>query len=95
MIYPNFHTYIKSIDDVCTRISKIGDIIDFLEDALLQIAEEGVTIQSYEIDSGQGKVETNYRNPNQIMDVIAGLERRRNKLIRQIDGGRSKLVYIK
>jgi len=95
MIYPNFFTYLRSIDDVCTRIQKIYQIIDFLEDALLQIAEEGVTIQSYEIDSGQGKVETNYRNPNQIMDVIQGLQRRVNQLEASLNGRRSKMVFVK
>jgi hypothetical protein len=95
MIYPNFHTYITSITDIRTRIVKIGDIIDFMEDALLQLAEDGVTVQSYSIDSGQSKVETNYRNPVQILTTIQALERRRNKLTAQIDGHITKLVYVK
>lgn len=96
MVYPNFHTYLKSIEDVQARIQKICDIIDYLEDALLAMAEnESATLQSYEIDSGQSKVQMNYRSPTQIMATISGLERRKNKLLRELDGGATKLVFIK
>jgi len=91
MIYSSFADYLSDIETIEGKIEKIDQIIEELEDSLLRLAEKG-EVSSYELDSGQSKVNVRYRNGTQIENTITSLERRRERYLSKIYGRRTKLV---
>jgi len=77
--------YIRSATSLQDRLTKICNIIDALEERELEAAGN-VDIDEYSLDDGQVKIRTLYRDPNSIARAIELLERRKIKILNQLNG---------
>lgn len=84
-VYNSAFAYIESAATIAERILKIDAIIMALEDATLQAAAKS-GIEEYQLDDGQVKIKTTYRNIKDIEDSIAAFEKSRQRLINRITG---------
>lgn len=72
------------------RIAKLDQIIGQLIDNALSDAIDGKTgLKSYSLDSGQSKIETNYRSISEMASNIKGIIKLRNMLVSKTYGTRS------
>lgn len=69
------------------RIARLRQIIENLELMAIQSSLNS-DVEEYQLDDGQVRIRTRYRNPEQISDAITKFERHLNKLINRCKGTR-------
>ncbi len=92
VVFESETQYVQTATGLIDRLKKVEKIIDALYDAMVDAAA-GIKIDSYSLDDGQAKINTKYRNPNQIEAAISGFEKRRNSILRQLQGSSMHLMH--
>jgi len=91
VIYDSSLVYITSATTIEARLTACRNVID----ALYVIAATGAgtaNFESYELDDGQTKVFTKYRNAKDINLAIMAFERLEQRYLNQLNGRRMRLV---
>jgi hypothetical protein len=91
VIYDSSLVYITSATTIEARLLACRNVID----ALYVIAATGAgtaNFESYELDDGQTKVFTKYRNAKDIYLAISAFERLEQRYLNQLNGRRMRLV---
>ena len=90
--YTTISGYLESKTDLAARIVVLNAAILASENMLLDLATGvGAGIAYYELDDDQVRIKTGYRSVADVMTGIDALERRKNKLINQLNGRGSVL----
>lgn len=92
--YDSSLVYITAATTIEARLLACRNVID----ALYVIAATGAgtaNFESYELDDGQTKVFTKYRNANDIYLAITAFERLEQRYLNQLNGRRMRLVNSK
>lgn len=88
MTYDSFYAYYRSASSDADKLVRIDAIINALYDSALKGAEKA-DIQRYELDSGQTRIETNYRSLKAIGEAIDTFEKIYNRLYYRLNGTRA------
>lgn len=80
VIYNSFYEYIVDNNVKRTRIQKMDEILDALQDTLLKLSLDG-DVQEYHFNNGQSVVRAIYRDPAKILEAMKLLRVERNALI--------------
>ncbi|HXP52432.1 MAG TPA: hypothetical protein VN922_20935 [Bacteroidia bacterium] len=91
IIYESAHIYITKDKDLRTRICNIDKVIDALTDSALKAAGTA-NLGEYDLDNGQTKIKTTYRNPTDITNAITAFEKVKQLWINQLNGRAIRLV---
>lgn len=78
--------YIASAADLEQKITRLQTIIDALELRMVEVGAGNATTEEYQIDDGQVRINTIYRNPESIAKAILLYERLKQKAINQYNG---------
>lgn len=89
--YNTLYDYLKACDVAKTRLEKIEAIIAALEDSLLEGALTA-DISEYWLDDGQTKVKSVLRNPKEIYEAIASLEKHKVMIVNRCKGNATILI---
>lgn len=76
--------YIQSRTTKAAKLTAIDVLIETLEDLML-VAATTANIEEYQLNDGQTTIRTKYRDPMQIEKTIQILERRRQRLLNQLN----------
>lgn len=96
-LFTSCNIYIESTKKLTDRINRIQEIIDALETAMLTIATDPTSLGNtgYLLDTGQNKIQTNFRSIDQMADGIMAFNRIKNYYINQLNGHSFRLVDSK
>lgn len=89
--YHSETAYIRSASDLKSKIQRIDNIIEALEDVILNAAGNQ-DISSYSVDDGQTSINTSYRNVEEAEAAVERFERRRQKYLNQLNGRQIRLM---
>jgi len=78
--------YITSASSLLERISRIDSIILALELQIINIGAGNSDVQSYSLDDGQTKIQTQYTSIESIVKAIHGFDTLRQRLLNQLNG---------
>ena len=92
--YDSAAIYIETSDALCDKIDKLDAIIAALETAALT-ASANQGIEEYELDDGQVKIKTKYRNAEDIIKSINAYEKMRQLYINRLNKRVHRLVDSK
>lgn len=87
VVYNNFVEYINLSANVKEKIARINAIIEVLEDSELRGASAGEILE-YQLDDGQTKIRTVYKDLRSISHTIEALESRKARLLNRVLGHR-------
>jgi hypothetical protein len=93
-IYDNSALYIESKTDLRAKIAAINQVINALETVALKAAATG-NISEYELNDGQTKIRTMYRDAGAVAKSITDFERIKQRYINQLNGRSVRLVDSK
>lgn len=89
MVYRSFAQYLSaSVNTYAERLAKCNEIITTLENSMIDAATNG-RIASYSLDSGQSKVQTNYRSVADIKRDIRAMEQLKSYYEQKVFGTRA------
>lgn len=94
IIYDSAVVYIQTATTLKDKIAKLDAIITALETSALTAASKSA-IQEYQLDDGQTKIRTMYRNAKEVADSITAFETIRQRYINQLNGRMTRLVDSK
>lgn len=94
VIFETVDIFIESKTTARAKIIALDAVIDALITTVLKAAATG-NVTEYELDTGQTKIKTNYRNPKEVSDAITALQTVREYYVNQINGRRFRLVDTK
>lgn len=77
--------YVQSASDLKTKITRIQNVIEALEEQSIQAADMSTT-DSYSFDDGQISVNMSYRSPAAIANAIQRYESILNRLYNKLNG---------
>jgi|SRR6478609_4998605 len=80
IIYDSANIYIDAQPDLLSKINALNAVIDALEATALKAAGNG-DVDEYELDNGQTKIRTRYRNPSEVARSITAFEIIRQRYI--------------
>lgn len=78
--------YITSATSLLDRIARIDSIILALELQVLNIGVGNSDVQSYSLDDGQTKIQTQYTSIESINKAIFSFDTLRERLLNQLNG---------
>lgn len=84
VVYDSADIYILSATSLEEKIAKVGLIIDALLDMSIKAAGTG-NFEEYNIDDGQTKIKTVYRNVKEITTSIMAYQLIQDRLIAQLN----------
>lgn len=94
IIYDSADLYIECATDLRAKIARINAIITALENAAVKGAATG-HLSEYNLDDGQTKIRTAYRNMEEVMQAIKSFEQIRQMYINRLNGRHVRLVDSK
>ena len=80
--------YIECKTTLLAKINGIDALISAMELKILDVIE-GATYDEYQLDDGQMKVRTKYRNPTDVMLGIKALEQLKQRYVNRYNGRRT------
>ena len=83
--------YITSAISLLDRIARLDSIILALELQIINVGAGNSDVQSYSLDDGQTKIQTQYASIESIAKAIEGFDKLRERLLNQLNG-RSMLL---
>jgi hypothetical protein len=88
MIDDGIYTIAQYVECKTTLIAKIKAIDVLIEAFELKILDviDGATYDEYQLDDGQMKVRTKYRNPADVMSGIKSLEVLKQRYVNRLNG---------
>ena len=86
--------YIASRTTKAAKLTAIDTLIETLEDLMLTAATTG-NVEEYSLNDGQTTIRTKYRDPMAIENTIQLLERRRQRLLNQLNSRIGRAVDSK
>jgi hypothetical protein len=78
--------YITSATSLLDRIARIDSIILALELQIVNVGAGNSDVQSYSLDDGQTKIQTQYTSIESITKAIQGFDALRERLLNQLNG---------
>lgn len=78
--------YIDSAISLKEKVDRIDTIIDALLLRMVDAAAGVADTDEYELDDGQVKIKTKYRNPNSIATAIQSFKRLREDYLNRLNG---------
>lgn len=78
--------YITSASSKIERIDRLNSIITALELQIVNIGAGNSDVQSYSLDDGQTKIQTQYTSIESIVKAIEGFEKIKERLLNQLNG---------
>lgn len=78
--------YITSASSTIERINRIDSIILALELQVVNVGAGNSDIQSYSLDDGQTKIQTQYTSIESITKAIEGFEKIKERLLNKLNG---------
>lgn len=91
VIFDSADIYIDQGTDLRAKIVRTDAIIDALFTAALKAAARGA-VSMYELDDGQSKVKTMYRNATEVQNAITAFERIKQMYVNRLNGHMVRLV---
>lgn len=89
--YCTVEQYIEGKSKLIGKIATYDILIEKMEEALLTSTVSGHLAQ-YELDDGFMKLRSNFRNTNDIVSSISGLEMLRQRAVNKLNGRSVRLV---
>ena len=78
--------YIQSATSLRDKVTRYNQIITALEDQMLNVASGVADISEYQLDDGQVKIKTLYRDPSAIANAINSYSFLRNRALNELNG---------
>lgn len=91
VVYDSANIFLETRTTVLAKITSLDAIIDALLAAALAGASTG-NFEEYQLDDGQVRIRTTYRNVTDVTEAITGFERVRQHYINCVNGRRMWLV---
>lgn len=88
MLDKNYYTisqYVESGCDLRAKIANIDALIDAMELKLLDVVGTS-DLEEYQMDDGQMRVRTRYRNTADVMNGIKSLEQLKQRYVNRLNG---------
>lgn len=92
--YNSAEIYISSKTSLKAKIAAIDAVITALETTALKAAATG-NVEEYQLDDGQVKIKTLYRNVNEVANSIEAFMRIRQIYVNRVNGRMVRLVDSK
>lgn len=89
--YMTMPEYFESKSKLIGKVATYDLLIESMEKSILLATDSGHLIQ-YELDDGQMKCRSQYRNVSAMADAITGLEKLRQMYINRYNGRTNRLV---
>lgn len=83
--FTSISQYVESKTSLVDKINAISALIDAMELKMLDVIGT-VNYTEYNLDDGQMKVWTKYRNPNEVTSGILELEKIKQRYINRLNG---------
>ncbi len=78
--------YINSATSLVNKITRYDQIITALENRIINSGADNSDVEEYQLDDGQVKIKTIYRDINSIIEAIEKFIKLRNTCLRQLNG---------
>jgi hypothetical protein len=86
MSYCTETVYIQSAESLEEEAERYGQIIQALGEQIKNVAAGNADVEEYQLDDGQVKIRTKYRDITSITAAIKEFKRLRNQCINQLNG---------
>ena len=78
--------YIESASNLRDKLERIDNIIEALELQMLNVGAGNSSTQSYSVDDGQVKINTQYSTPKAMADGLIAFETIRQRILNKLNG---------